>query len=114
MKTTLPITLFSLSLGLPLGALAVDDHVGHGGHAVATPASDHMTMVDGVIKKIDKAAGRVTISHGPLPNGMPAMTMAFRLKEAKWIGQFKEGDKIRFASDLVNGAMTVVHFERVN
>ena len=35
-------------------------------------------MVDGVVKKIDKAGGKVTVAHGPLTNlNMPAMTMVF-------------------------------------
>ena len=52
-------------------------------------------LVDGQIKKVDAATGRVTIAHAPLPNlGMPAMTMAFKVKDAKWLGQMKDGEKM--------------------
>jgi len=42
---------------------------------------------------------------------MPAMTMAFKVKEAAWLDKVKDGQKIRFASDNINGAMTVVRLE---
>jgi Cu/Ag efflux protein CusF len=69
-------------------------------------------MTDGLVKKVDKSAGKLTLSHGPLPNGMPAMTMVFRVKDAAWLDQVKAGDKVRFMADQINGAMTVVHLER--
>lgn len=69
-------------------------------------------LVEGVVKKVDKSAGKVTLTHGPLMNlGMPGMTMAFRVKEAGWLDQLKEGDRIRFMADKMNGVFTVVHFE---
>lgn len=74
----------------------------------AAPAA--AAMADGVIKKVDKPGGKLVISHGPLPNGMAGMTMAFRVKEPGWLDQLKEGDRIRFAID---DAMTVVRVERV-
>jgi Cu/Ag efflux protein CusF len=71
-------------------------------------------MVDGQVKKIDKTAGKVTVTHGPLTNlGMPAMTMVFRVKDSAWLDQMKEGDKIRFMADKVNGVLTLVHYEAV-
>ena len=84
---------------------------GHG-MAMQATASTEMQMVDGVVKKVDKSAGKVTLSHGPLTNlSMPAMTMVFRVKDANWLDQMKAGDKIRFMADNVNGAVTIVHFE---
>ncbi len=91
---------------------------GSGGRAVAAaPAAAPAAaqMAEGVVKKVDKAAGKVTLAHGPLTNlgmNMP-MTMAFRVKDATWLDQMKEGSKIRFMADSVNGALTVVKFEPV-
>ena len=69
-------------------------------------------MVDGVVKKIDKASGKVTVTHGPLTNlNMPAMTMVLKVSNVAWLDQMKTGDKIRFMAENVNGAITVVHFE---
>ncbi len=115
MKAKLVIALLTLAAGLPLSANAADDHSGHSMsmRSDQAQAPTNAPLIEGLVKKVDKAAGKLTISHGPLPNGMPAMTMAFRLKEAAWIDQVKEGDKIRFASEQINGAMTLVRFERM-
>ena len=111
MKTLITASLIAIA---SLGAVSVQaagDHAGHAGHAMAAPAAE-MQMVDGQVKKVDKAAGKVTLSHGPLTNlNMPAMTMAFKVSNAAWLDQMKSGDKIRFMADTVNGAITVVHFE---
>ena len=68
------------------------------------------SLTEGLVKKIDKSAGKVTVSHGPLPNGMPAMTMVFKVKDMAWLDQMRDGGKIRFAADQINGAMTIVRF----
>ncbi len=106
-------TLIAL-LGLfPLAAHAASEHMGHMGHkpAATQPASES-EWVDGVVKKIDKAAGKVTLAHGPLSNlNMPAMTMSFRVKETAWLEQMQNGSKIRFVADSVNNALTIVRFE---
>ena len=111
MKALFTSTLIAL---LTLGAAPVQaagDHAGHG-MAMQATASTEMQMVDGVVKKVDKSAGKVTLSHGPLTNlSMPAMTMVCRVKDANWLDQMKAGDKIRFMADNVNGAVTIVHFE---
>jgi Cu/Ag efflux protein CusF len=113
MKHVLIATLIAVSSALPAASFAAGDH---GSHQMAqAPAAAEAQMVDGLVKKIDKSAGKVTLSHGPLTNlGMPAMTMVFRVKDAGWLGQMKEGDKIRFMADKVNGVFTVVHFEAAN
>ncbi|MDQ5904171.1 MAG: hypothetical protein QG672_1764 [Pseudomonadota bacterium] len=111
MKALFTSTLIAL---VTLGAAPVQaagDHAGHG-MAMQATASTEMQMVDGVVKKVDKSAGKVTLSHGPLTNlSMPAMTMVFRVKDVNWLDQMKAGDKIRFMADNVNGAVTIVHFE---
>ena len=39
------------------------------------------------------------------------MTMVFRVKHPDMLDQVKEGDKIRFVADRVNGAITVVELQ---
>lgn len=86
-------------------------------HATAADASKPaaagtMQMSDATVGKIDKATDRVTLSHGPIPNlDMPPMRMLFRVKDKAWLDKMKQGDKIRFMAELINGAYTVVHFE---
>ena len=67
---------------------------------------------DGEVRKIDKEQGKVTLKHGPIANlDMPGMTMVFKVADAKLLDAIKEGDKVRFAADRVNGAMTVTAIE---
>ena len=94
----------------PLHA-AMNEHDAHAGHGTMTSSADG-SFVDGVVKKIDKAAGKITVSHGPLTNlNMPAMTMVFRVKDAAWLDQMQAGAKIRFVADSINGALTIVELE---
>ena len=112
MKTRIaPALIAFVAAGASLLAAAQMAHSAHG-KAPASSAAAAMPLADGLVKKIDKANRKVTLSHGPLPNGMPAMTMVFRVKDPAWLDQVKAGDKIRFMADQINGAMTVVHLER--
>jgi len=123
MKAVITITLFALGATLSIPSMAAGEHEGHG--AMSGMSRDDMKMqskapadtqlVDGTVKKVDKAAGKVTLAHGPLTNlGMSmGMTMAFRVKDAAWLDQMKEGDKIRFLADNANGVYTVVKYEPV-
>lgn len=100
-----------VSAGFSMPGIAASDHDSHTGHGAmpAKPSAD-TPLTEGLVKKVDKSAGKVTVSHGPLPNGMPAMTMVFKVKDMAWLDQMKDGGKIRFAADQVNGAMTIVRF----
>ena len=63
---------------------------------------------DGEVKKIDKAQGKVTLKHGEIKNlDMPAMTMVFRVKDAKMLDGLAEGAKVKFAAEKVDGQYTV-------
>ena len=111
MKTRItPALIAFVAAGASLLAAAQTAHSAHG-KAPASPAAAAMPLADGLVKKIDKANRKVTLSHGPLPNGMPAMTMIFRVKDAAWLDQMKEGQKIRFATEEIQGELTVVRFE---
>lgn len=100
-----------IAAGFSMSGIAATDHDSHTGHGTmsAKPSAD-APLIDGLVKKVDKSAGKVTVSHGPLPNGMPAMTMVFKVKDMAWLDQMKDGGKIRFAADQINGAMTIVRF----
>lgn len=107
-------TLVALAATGP--ALAQDAHA-HGAHASngahgAHGSSAEAALVAGEIKKVDKQAGKVTIRHAELKNlGMGAMTMVFRVKDPAMLDQVKAGDKVNFAAEKVNGALTVVQIE---
>ena len=95
----LAVTVFSSPV------LAQTDHSMH-----AKPAAADAAMGDAVVKKIDKAGKKVTLAHGALPSGMPAMTMAYAVKDAALLDGMKEGQKIRFATDPKD-SMTLIRFE---
>jgi Cu(I)/Ag(I) efflux system protein CusF len=80
--------------------------------AGAQQANANATMSDGEIKKVDKEAGKITVRHGELKNlGMPPMTMVFRAGSPAMLDQVKDGDKVRFVAEKVNGALTLVRLE---
>jgi len=82
--------------------------------AATTSAESGQAMTTGLVKKVDKGAGKVTLRHGPIENlGMPQMTMIFRVKDPEMLDRLKEGDEIRFVADKVDGAYTVIQFEPV-
>lgn len=72
----------------------------------ASPAAAQSTA--GEVRKVDKAQGKVTLQHEAIANlKMPAMTMAYRVQNPAWLDQLKEGDKVRFDADKVNGQYTI-------
>ena len=106
-------TLITLAMtGFSVTGTAQTVTTGHENHA-ATQASGAIksALTEGLVKKIDKSTARVTLAHGPLPDGMPAMTMAYRVKEAAWLDKMKPGQKILFAAESAEGVMTLVRFE---
>ena len=86
---------------------AATDHAAH--HpAAAAPQSD------GEVRKVDKPQGKLTLRHGPLQNlDMPAMTMVFRAADPKLLEGLKDGDKVKFSADRVNGAFVVTAIQVV-
>lgn len=77
----------------------------------ALPAlADELT--EGVIRKVNKDAGKLTIKHGEIKQlEMPPMTMVFQVKDPAMLDQVKAGDKVRFAVESKGGAMTVTKIE---
>ena len=85
-------------------------HAGHGSPAAAQSA----TKIDGEIRKVDKAAGKLTIKHGDIKAmGMPPMTMMFPVKDKALLDKVKEGDKVLFALASEGGNMVVTAIEPV-
>lgn len=113
LHSVLLIALASASFfGPAIAATAPDSHSSHT-MPMAASGTAEAPLADGLVKKVDKAGKKLTLAHGPLPGGMPAMTMAYRVKDATWLDQIKPGQKIRFAAEEIKGVMTVVRFELV-
>ena len=105
-RTHLLSLVLVMALSTPLSQVYAGQHDSH--HA------DSTAMTAGEVKKIDKDTGKVTIKHGPIKNlDMPGMTMVFRANDAAMLDQLKEGDKINFTADKLNGAFTLMQVEQV-
>ncbi|MEF7612348.1 copper-binding protein [Aquincola sp. MAHUQ-54] len=77
-------------------------------HSAHHPAANSVPQSDGEVRKIDKEQGKVTLRHGPLAHlDMPAMTMVFKVVDPKLLEGLKDGDKVKFTAEKVNGAFTV-------
>jgi Cu/Ag efflux protein CusF len=103
------IPLFGAALiAAPAFAQTASDHASHHADSAAKSAA----ATDGEVRKIDKSAGKLTIRHGEIRNlEMPAMTMVFTAKDPAMLDGLKEGDKIKFTADKVNGVYTVIAVE---
>ena len=71
-------------------------------------------MVNGQVTKIDEAAGKITLKHGPIKklDMNEGMTMVFRAQDPAMLKQVKVGDKVKFDADRINGQFTVTKIEK--
>ena len=124
-------SLFLSTLFLASGLALAHDHpkkeAGHSGHATpaappaaatsapsATSATATIYMAEGEVRKIDKEQGKVTLKHGEIKkHDMPGMTMVFKVKEPQMFDRIKEGDKVKFDTDRVDGAWTVTKVDTI-
>ncbi|MFW7342356.1 copper-binding protein [Pollutimonas sp. H1-120] len=106
----------SLAFGVPLAVHAADgNNMNMGGNTNSTPStrSTDTALADGVVRKVDRSSGMVTIEHGELKNvGMPPMTMAYKAKDATVLKQAKEGEKVKFRLENLNGTYTITSLKK--
>jgi Cu(I)/Ag(I) efflux system protein CusF len=103
---------FFLHRLVPLVLIAVSPAAWAQGAAPANPtapaAAQAQALSDAEVRRVDAAGGRVTLRHGPIPSlDMPGMTMQFQVKDAALLQGLKEGSRIRFAAEKINGQYTV-------
>ncbi len=97
MKTKLAATGLTLSLFASLAASAQD------------------AMVKGEVKKIDQAAGKITLNHGPIKNldmTDENMTMVFHVQDPAMLKQVKVGDKVQFEADRETAGITITKLQK--
>ena len=76
-------------------------------------ASDALPQVEAEVRKVDTAAGKITLRHGDIPNlDMPPMTMVFPVRDASQLDGLRVGDKVKVRVDKVNGAYTALDIQR--
>lgn len=102
-------TVLALS-GTAFAQTSAADHAAH--HPAGAAPASTTSMADGEVRKIDKEQGKVTLKHGPIASlDMPGMTMVFKVADPKMLDILKPGDKVKFAADRVDGAITVTAIE---
>ena len=69
---------------------------------------------DGVVKKIDEGAGKITLDHGPIKSldMEEPMSMVFKAADPAMLKGVKLGDKVTFEAERVNGQITVTKIRR--
>lgn len=116
MKKLVCIALaFGAASAISQSVLADDDMAGMkmSAGSMSPAASSQSTLTDAEIRKVDPASGMITLKHGALKNvGMPAMTMAFKAKDAAMLKQAHEGDKVKVRVEDVGGTMTIVTMQK--
>jgi len=80
--------------------------------SVSAWAQTTTDMTDGEIRKVDKAASKITIKHGDIKNlDMPAMTMVFQVRDAALLDKVKAGDVVRFHAESQAGTYIITHID---
>ena len=93
--------------GAGRGGMGQEGMMGKGGQGAMMGQSGD-AMAEGVVRKVDKEAGKLTIKHGAIPAmDMPAMTMVYRVKDPAMLDQVKPGDQVSFAMEKIGGQFTV-------
>lgn len=78
----------------------------------STAAMAQTVPVEGEVKKINEAQGKITLKHGEIVNlDMGAMTMVFTVADLEMLKVVKPGDLVTFEADRVNGKLTVIKLE---
>ena len=79
---------------------------------LSTTAMAQTVPVEGEVKKINEAQGKITLKHGEIANlDMGSMTMVFTVADLEMLKTVKPGDLVLFEADRVNGKLTVVKME---
>ena len=83
--------------------------------APGPPGNTHTAGVTGtgVVQGIDKANGKVKLTHDPIAAlGWPKMTMFFRLKDSALADQVKAGDKVEFSLEKSASGYVISGFQK--
>lgn len=115
MKTLATLT-FVGALAAVVPSLAAENM----GHDMATHPAHHMpaatdAMSEGTVKKLDPAAGTVTLAHGPIENlFMPPMTMTFPVQDPAMLAGLSVGAKVRFQAEEAGETIRITKIEMAN
>ena len=70
-------------------------------------------FTDGEVRRVDREGKKITLKHGPIREvDMPAMTMAFAVKDPAMLDRVKPGDQVRFRIEKIGETYTLTAIER--
>jgi Cu/Ag efflux protein CusF len=102
----------ALLAGPALAQQKAGDHPAQQGASPATAAANGADLADGEVRKVDQAAGKLTLRHGEIKNlDMPGMTMVFQVKEPALLDKLKVGDKVRFRAEKAGSGYVVTFIQ---
>ncbi|UZE49973.1 copper-binding protein [Rhodopseudomonas sp. P2A-2r] len=81
----------------------------------ASAAFAQDAMVKGEVKKIDLAAGKITLKHGPIKSldmDDETMTMVFRVQDPAMLKPLKAGDRVQFEAERTAAGITVTKIQK--
>ena len=109
LNASMVLTLASLSAANAVAQTTADHSNMDHSKMAATKADQAKDITDGLVRKVNKEAGKVTIQHGEMHHlGMPAMTMVFPVKTAGLLDNVQTGDKIKFKVVKENGRLVII------
>jgi Cu/Ag efflux protein CusF len=121
-RTTQTLATLALAAALATPALAAESHADHD---PATPQgmAQHLQRMqgasaaagahptEGLVRKIDRAAGKITLRHGAMAD-MPAMTMVYRVQDKAMLDGLQPGDTVLFRAEKIDGYDTLTALSR--
>lgn len=108
-KKILMISAVSMGMAWPVlsSAQAMTEH-----NKAGMSGTGAAMMTDGEVKKVDAAAGKVTLKHGDIKHlDMPGMTMVFTAKDKSLLSNIKPGDKVKFMVINEGGKMLLTDIQ---
>jgi Cu/Ag efflux protein CusF len=105
---------FLLVAAVSLFAATAWAQAGHDHHATPTAAKPAAGQLDntGEVRRVNAETKKITIAHGPLKAfDMPAMTMAFPVKDPAMLAKVKPGDKVRFGLEKTGEDLVITRIE---
>jgi Cu/Ag efflux protein CusF len=71
-------------------------------------------LTDGVVRKVDESANKITIKHGPMKKleMQEGMTMVYAVKDPSMLKSVKAGEKVKFDAEQENGQYVITKIQR--
>ncbi len=72
------------------------------------------SLISGQVVKVDAAAKKITIKHGPIPklDMDEGMTMVFAAPDPNMLKTVKAGDHVNFDAERVRGQLTLTKIQK--